>query len=87
MGLLSQDEVAEAETRHILSRSLGGGLSSAWKSNDHQMFPGDVLVLCSDGLHGRYRRRRLPLLLGRGRGLESAAQRLVDACQRAGRWR
>ena len=42
----------EAETRHILSRSLGGGLFVNVDVNDHQVFPGDVLLLCSDGLHG-----------------------------------
>ena len=52
LGLLSADEVAEAETRHILSRSLGTGLSVSVEINDHQVFPGDVLLLCSDGLHG-----------------------------------
>jgi len=50
LGLLSADEVAEAETRHILSRSLGTGLSVNAEINDHQVFPGDVLLLCSDGV-------------------------------------
>jgi protein phosphatase len=77
LGLLSADEVAEAETRHILSRSLGTGLSVSAEINDHQVFPGDVLLLCSDGLHG-------PLSLGDIAGavngiqdLELAARKLV----------
>src|SRR5438445_4239213 len=52
LGLLSSDEVAEAETRHILSRSVGSELSVSAEVSEHQVLPWDVLLLCSDGLHG-----------------------------------
>src|ERR1700722_16122368 len=52
MGLLTAQEAAEADTRHILSRSLGGGISVSVEVNDYQIFAGDMLVTCSDGLHG-----------------------------------
>ena len=52
LGLLSADEAREADTRHVLSRSLGTELFVNVEINDHQVFPGDVLLLCSDGLHG-----------------------------------
>lgn len=77
LGLLSEDEVAEAETRHVLSRSLGGGLFVNVDIEDHQVLPGDVLVLCSDGLHGPVPPSEIAALLREGADLNAAAQRLV----------
>jgi protein phosphatase len=74
---LSQDEVAEAETRHVLSRSLGTGLFVKVDVDDHQVLPGDILVLCSDGLHGAVQPSELAALLGEGADLDRAARRLV----------
>jgi len=44
---------------------------------DHQVLPGDTLVLCSDGLHGAVRSSEIAALLGEGADLNRAAQRLV----------
>jgi PPM family protein phosphatase len=77
LGLLSADEVAEAETRHILSRSLGTGLSVSAEINDHQVFPGDVLLLCSDGLHGALSLGDIAGVVNGMQDLELAARKLV----------
>src|ERR1700691_3965186 len=52
LGLVTAQEAGEANTRHILSRSLGTKMVANVDTNDHQIFPGDVLLLCCDGLHG-----------------------------------
>ena len=52
LGLLSPREAAEAETRHLLSRSLGNDLFVNVEIGDRQVQVDDVLLLCSDGLHG-----------------------------------
>ena len=77
LGLLSSDEVAEAETRHILSRSLGTELSVSVEVSDHQVFQGDVLLLCSDGLHGVVSSEDIARVVGETPDLDLAAQRLV----------
>jgi serine/threonine protein phosphatase PrpC len=77
LGLLSADEVAEAETRHILSRSLGTGLSVNVEINDHQVFPGDVLLLCSDGLHGALSLGDIAGVVSGMEDLDVAARKLV----------
>ena len=78
MGLLSQQEAAEADTRHILSRSLGGGLFVAVDIGDHQVLAGDVLVLCSDGLHGAVTPAEIAEVAGAGGDLQGAVRTLVD---------
>ena len=49
------------------------------------MFAGDVLLLCSDGLHGSVTASEMAAVAGNGGDLSAAAQRLVDiANQRDG---
>jgi PPM family protein phosphatase len=77
LGLLSEDDVAEAETRHVLSRSLGGGLFVDVEINDHQVLPADVLLLCSDGLHGAVPPAEMAQIVGSEKDLQAAAGQLV----------
>ena len=53
---------------------------------EHQVFADDVLLLCSDGLHGSVTPSEIAALVGvNGADLNRAAQRLVDiANQRDG---
>ena len=77
MGLVSAQEAAESETSHILSRSLGTELVANVDTSDHQIFAGDVLLLCSDGLHGSVQASEMAALCGQGQDLEHATERLV----------
>jgi protein phosphatase len=86
LGLLSASEAASADTRHLLSRSLGSALMVNVDTAEHQVFADDVLLLCSDGLHGSVTPSEIAALVGgSGADLTRAAQRLVDiANQRDG---
>jgi PPM family protein phosphatase len=77
LGLLSSEEMAEAETRHILSRSLGTELTVSVEVNDHQVLPGDVLLLCSDGLHGALTQDDIARVASETPDVELVARRLV----------
>lgn len=77
LGLLSAKEAADTPTRHILSRSLGADPFLNVETSDHQVMPGDVLVLCSDGLHNSISEFDLALTAGNGDHLGDAARQLV----------
>jgi serine/threonine protein phosphatase PrpC len=77
LGLLSSGEVAQAETRHILSRSLGTEMSVSAEIDDHQVLPGDILLLCSDGLHGSVSAQEIARTVSETSDVELAARRLV----------
>jgi serine/threonine protein phosphatase PrpC len=49
-GLLSIDDEAVQAGQNILTRSLGTELEVKIDLDEHPLFPGDVLLLCSDGL-------------------------------------
>jgi serine/threonine protein phosphatase PrpC len=77
LGLVSAQEASESSTRHILSRSLGTELIVNVETNNHQLFPGDVLLLCSDGLHGSVEASEMAALCSQDLDLLAAAEKLV----------
>jgi PPM family protein phosphatase len=78
IGLISAQEASEADTRHVLSRSLGTDLFVSIETSDTQVYPGDVLLLCCDGLYHSVESSEMAALAGHGGDLQQAAQRLVD---------
>ncbi len=84
LGILSQAEADVAENRHILTRSLGNDMFVAADTITVNIMPGDLLLLCSDGLHGYVPEERLQALLHSTSDLPTAAARLVDAANEAG---
>ena len=77
LGFVSAQEAAEGDMNHILSRSLGTELIANIDVNDHQIFAGDVLLLCSDGLHGVVDASEMAAVCGHGQDLHLAAEKLV----------
>jgi PPM family protein phosphatase len=77
LGLLSEDQAANSDTRHILTRSLGSELVVGVEITDQQVIPGDVLLLCSDGLHGALEPQEIAKLVGAEPDLNAAARNLV----------
>ena len=85
LGILSAKEARQSQSRHLLSRSLGNDLFVGVETSDHQVFGGDVLVLCSDGLHGCLEAKDIAQTLTHIPGLPEAASQLVNlANQRDG---
>ncbi|MFY9727373.1 MAG: protein phosphatase 2C domain-containing protein [Bryobacteraceae bacterium] len=78
LGLITAGEASSAETRHVLSRSLGPAMIVAVETRDYQLIPGDVLLLCSDGLHGPVAADAIAQLVSRRAALPDAAKELID---------
>ncbi len=77
LGLLSEDDLPKAETRNLLTRSLGSGLTVDVDVSDHRIAPEDVLLLCSDGLHGALSASEIAGAVSGNRELNKAAAELV----------
>jgi serine/threonine protein phosphatase PrpC len=77
LGVMSARDAAKAETRHILSRSLGLDLFVSVDTSEHQVMSGDVLLLCSDGLHGAVSGAEIARTISSG-NLRDAAGALIE---------
>jgi len=85
MGVVTASEASRSQAAHVLSRSLGNNMFLSVDTSENQVFAGDVLLLCSDGLHNSVNSEDIGKMAGHGAPLESAAQELVDlAKQRDG---
>jgi len=78
LGLLSAREDAEVSTRHVLSRAFANDLFVNLETSEHQIFAGDVLLLCSDGLHGALTPSEIAHIIGHSDSVNTAAQKLVE---------
>lgn len=84
LGILSKDEAAAQDGRHVLTRSLGNELFVAADTLTVNILPGDVLLLCTDGLYGAVPDAAMQQMVERNQDLERAAEALVTAANEAG---
>lgn len=76
-GELTEREAADLPTRHVLSRSLGNDPVPGVDVSDHQVYAGDVLMLCSDGLHGAVPAKEMARICSHAANLKVAARDLL----------
>jgi len=84
LGLISKTDAASAVNRHILTRSLGSELFVAADTITVNIMPGDILLLCSDGLHGYVSDAEIQQIVASAPSLDQAAAALVAAANAAG---
>ena len=77
LGLISAAEAAQSANRHKLLRSVGNDLFVNVDVNQTQVVPGDLLLLCCDGMHGALDESDMTRLVSQYRDLREAAEQLV----------
>ena len=83
-GLITREQVATAENRNVITRAVGIQASVAVDTLVTDLLPGDLYLLCSDGLHGYLSEDELPQLLSQERA--RLPDLLIDlALQRGGK--
>jgi len=84
LGILSQAEALTAENRHILTRCLGTELFVAADTITVNIIPGDVLLLCSDGLHSHVPEETMSQIVNANSDLDRAVTALVAEANKNG---
>ena len=85
LGILSATEAADSPNRHLLSRSVGNDMVVNVEIDEVQVQKGDILLQCSDGLHGSVLPEDIVSVIDRVGSLSIAVERLVElANQRDG---
>ena len=84
-GLLSHDEIDRHPLRNVITKAVGAKDNIDLDTGETRLAPGDIVLLCSDGLHGMLTDVQILALLNPAPGdLEKAAGALVDAANEAG---
>jgi protein phosphatase len=77
LGLISAAEMAESDSRHVLIRSLGPEMFVSPDTTAVTLQVGDVLVLCSDGVHDEMNERTIASIVSQRKDIEEIAGELV----------
>ena len=77
LGLMTAQEAAESDSRHVLIRSIGPELFVAPDTTAHTIQPGDVFVLCTDGLHDLMPEPELARIVTQKKPAEELVRELV----------
>jgi len=84
-GILTSDEIDKHPLRNVITKAVGAKDSIEIDVVEHTMAPGDVIMLCSDGLHAMLNDEAiLRAVTPFPRSLEKAAKKLIDAANDAG---
>jgi protein phosphatase len=77
LGVISEAEVATSESRHVLIRSLGPEMFVSPDTTALTVMPGDILVLCSDGLHDEMPAKTIASIVSQNKPIDEIARELV----------
>jgi protein phosphatase len=77
MGLISADEIASSDSRHVLIRSLGPEMFVSPDTTAITLQAEDALVLCTDGLHDEMSESAIAEIVSQKKSAPELARELV----------
>jgi protein phosphatase len=84
MGRMTHEEALHANYRNVITRALGTQPTVEPDIFELQALPGDIFLLCSDGLTGEISDQLIEAILALDLPLDELCARLIDAAKRAG---
>jgi len=84
-GAISAAEAREYEHKNVIYKSLGGSENLQLDPvTEHEVHPGELLLLCSDGLTGHVKAEEIHAVVRATRNLEAAGHALVELARQRG---
>ena len=84
-GMLTEAEAEKHPLRNVITRALGGALQVNPDASEIECRPGDVYLLCSDGLTGMVPEQEILRLVTENEAdLTAACQQLIDLANERG---
>jgi len=78
-GLITAEQAATSTNKNLVTRALGVEDAVLLEVNEHKVEPGDLYLMCSDGLSDMIDDPGISRILAEDSTLEQKASRLVDA--------
>jgi len=84
-GILSSEEIERHPLRNVITKAVGAKESLEISVVEHQFQSGDIVMLCSDGLHGMINDKQIrEVLASSPDSIEQATTKLIGAANEAG---
>jgi protein phosphatase len=84
LGLLTEEEAERSPHRNIVTRALGAAAAVDVAVGELPLFPGDLILLCSDGLTKELPSARILETLLEAEDAQTVARRLIILANEAG---
>lgn len=83
-GVLTPEQAERSAIKNFITRAIGHRDDVESDLFEREIQPGDVLLLCSDGLHGLVKEQEMGTLVATADTMQNAAQELVDLANERG---
>jgi protein phosphatase len=83
-GLMTVEEAEKSEMQNVIVRALGSEDSVEPDLEDHEFAPGDVLLLCSDGMSRYVKEEKMIEAASNADSLNAACDELIEAAKSGG---
>lgn len=83
-GLITAEQAAFSANKNLVTRAVGVEATVLLETHQHEVQPGDLYLMCSDGLSDMIDDGTIALLLQRGDPLEALGRALIEAANEAG---
>ncbi len=84
-GMISEDEARVLPAKNLVTRAVGASPALDPEVHDHDLEPGDVLLMCSDGLTEMVTNGEIAMTVGKDESdIAQAARRLVERANQSG---
>ena len=84
LGQLTREEANRSPLRNVITRAVGSQRSVRAEVDEVEVEPGDLFLLCSDGLTRELTDARIGVVLSETAKLDAACRRLIDEANEAG---
>jgi serine/threonine protein phosphatase PrpC len=84
LGRMTEQDAERSPLKNVITRAIGTQASVAAEITELALEPGDILLLCSDGLTREVPETRMAAVLGDSASLQERCQVLIDAANSAG---
>ena len=83
-GLITLEEAEQSKAQNVIVRALGSDESIEPDLQDREFLPGDMLLLCTDGLSRYVEDSAMPELSRGGNNLDQSGEKLIEAAKSGG---
>ncbi|MFZ0295486.1 MAG: Stp1/IreP family PP2C-type Ser/Thr phosphatase [Candidatus Sulfotelmatobacter sp.] len=80
-GLMTVEEAERSEMQNVIVRALGSEDIVEPDLEDHEFAPGDVLLLCTDGMSRYIKEEQMLEVVSSARSLSEACEALIEAAK------
>ncbi len=84
IGALTPEQAEQSNIRNVITRAIGNIEEVEPDFFEHELQTHDVILLCSDGLHGAVKEQELGSIVATSPNLKDAAQKLVNLANERG---